>query len=103
MDGGKRVRDRRIEVGLSLKQLAEKAKVNYVFLSRLERSMEKPSEDLVRRLADALEYSGNVEELIASFGKVPATIEKLILDDPSAVIELPAFFKSRRARKERKN
>jgi transcriptional regulator with XRE-family HTH domain len=103
MDGGKRVRDRRIEVGLSLKKLAEKAKVNYVFLSRLERAMEKPSEDLVRRLAAALDYPGNVEELIASFGKVPATIERLILNDPSAVIELPAFFKSRRARKERKN
>lgn len=103
MDGGKTVRDRRIELGLSLKELAEKAGVNYVFLSRLERGMEKPSEDLVRRLAAALNISMNIDQLVASFGKVPTSIEKLILDDPSAVVDLPAFFKSRRIRKEKKN
>ena len=103
MDGGKIVRGKRLELGLSLKALAEKANVHYVFLSRLERGMEKPSEDLVRRIATALQYDGNVEELTASFGKVPLSIEKLILDDPSAVVDLPAFFKSRRARKEKKN
>jgi transcriptional regulator with XRE-family HTH domain len=98
MNGGKIVRERRLKLGLSLKALAEKANVHFVFLSRLERGMERPSEDLVRRIAAALDYKGNVEELTASFGKVPASIEKLILDDPSAVVDLPAFFKSRRAR-----
>jgi len=101
MDGGKIVSEKRLALGLSLKALAEKANVNYVFLSRLERGMDRPSEDLVRRIATALGFKGNVEELTASFGKVPASIEKLILDDPSAVVDLPAFFKSRRARKEK--
>ena len=103
MDSGKHVREKRMELGLSLKDLAERAKVHYVYLSRLERGMEKPSEDLVRRLASALKLEANVDELVAGFGKIPASIEKLILDDPSAVVDLPAFFKSRRTRKESKN
>ena len=99
MNGGKTIRELRIQLGLSLKQLAEKARVHYVFLSRLESGLEKPSEDLIKRLAKEVEYKGNIEELIASFGKIPTTIEKLILDDPSAVVELPAFFKSRRKKR----
>lgn len=100
MDGGKIIREKRMELGLSLKELANKANVNYVFLSRLERGMERPSEDLIRRLADALSYKENIEELITKFGKVPESIEKMIIDDPSAVVELPAFFKSRRKKEE---
>jgi hypothetical protein len=65
-------------------------------LSKLERGLETPSEDLIKVLAGKLNFEGNIDELIASFGKVPASIKQLILDDPSSVIELPAFFKSRR-------
>jgi transcriptional regulator with XRE-family HTH domain len=103
MDGGQIIRERRLALSLSLKELAAKANVGYVFLSRLERGMEKPSEDLVRRLAAAVGYQGNLDKLVASFGKVPASIEKLIIEDPNAVVDLPAFFKSRRTRKERKS
>ena len=102
MNGGNIIREMRMQHGLSLKELALKANVNYVFLSRLERNIERPSEDLVRRLADVLHYEGNIDELIASFGQIPSSIEKYILDDPSAVIDLPAFFKSRRKRMEEK-
>ena len=58
------VRQLRLEKGLSIRALADKADVNYVFLSRLERGLETPSEDLVRRLAKALDYDGDINELI---------------------------------------
>ena len=94
--GGEIIRNLRLEKGLSLKDLGEQVKVNYVYLSRLERGMEIPSETLIKQLAENLNYKGNFDELVASFGKVPTAIKQLILDDPSSVIELPAFFKSRR-------
>jgi transcriptional regulator with XRE-family HTH domain len=94
--GGEIIRNLRLENGLSLKALGEQVDVNYVYLSRLERGLEIPSETLIKSLAKNLNYKGNLDELVASFGKVPTSIKQLILDDPSSVIELPAFFKSRR-------
>jgi transcriptional regulator with XRE-family HTH domain len=94
--GGEIIRNLRLEKGLSLKDLGEQVKVNYVYLSRLERGLEIPSETLIKTLAENLDYNGNLDELVAGFGKVPTSIKQLILDDPSSVIELPAFFKSRR-------
>jgi transcriptional regulator with XRE-family HTH domain len=94
--GGEVIRNLRLEKGLSLKDLGEQVNVNYVYLSRLERGLEIPSEILIKSLAENLNYKGNLDELVASFGKVPVAIKQLILDDPSSVIELPAFFKSRR-------
>lgn len=94
--GGEVVRNLRIQKGLSVRALADIASVNYVFLSKLERGLEAPSEDLIRRLASSLGYEGEINELIASFGKVPKEIEKLILENPDSMVDLPAYFKSRR-------
>ncbi len=96
MTGGEIIRELRMQKGYSLKELSEKVDVNYVFLSKLERNMDFPSEELIKRLASVLDYQGDILELIASFGKVPETIKQMILEDPSSVVELPAFFKSRR-------
>lgn len=96
--GGETIRDLRMKKGLSVRALAELANVNYVFLSKLERGLETPSEDLIRRLAASLDYNGDLNELVAMFGKVPQVIEKLILENPDAMVDLPAYFKSRKKR-----
>jgi len=95
-NGGEIIRKLRLEKGLSLKDMGEQVDVNYVYLSRLERGLEIPSETLIKSLAENLVYEGNIDELIASFGKIPTSIKQMIVDDPSVVIELPAFFKSRK-------
>jgi len=97
--GGQIIRELRVSKGLSLKEVASKANVNYVFLSRLERGLEKPSEELIRRLSEVAGYSGDLNTLIARFGKVPQEIHKMVIDDPESVVELPAFFKSRRRKR----
>jgi transcriptional regulator with XRE-family HTH domain len=94
--GGKVIRELRMSKRLTLKQLAEMVDVNYVFLSRMERGLESVSEELIERLIDTLGYNGDKNELIAKFGKVPSDIQKMIIDDPQSVIDLPAYFKSRR-------
>ena len=99
--GGEIIRELRLNKGMTIKELASTVNKHYVFLSRLERNMEKPSEELIRQLSKALDYPGNTDVLTASFGRIPERIEKFILDDPDAMVELPAFFKKRT--KERKN
>ena len=97
--GGQLIRELRMGKGSSLKEAAAAAEVNYVFLSRLERGLETPSENLVRRLATVVGYEGDLNTLVARFGKVPEQIHKLLIDDPDSVVELPAFFKSRRRKR----
>jgi transcriptional regulator with XRE-family HTH domain len=93
--GGQIIRDLRIAKGMSIKELADAVNKNYVFLSRMERGMEKPSEELIKSLAVALNYKGKIDVLVASFGRIPAHIQKMMLDDPDSMIELPAFYKKR--------
>ena len=98
MLGGNLIRELRLKKRLTLKQLGELVDTHYVFLSRLERNMEKPSEELIKKLAKTLDYKDNVNILIASFGRLPVEIAKLILEDPSSMVELPAFYKKRKRR-----
>ena len=98
-NGGSIIRGLRLNKGLTLKGLSDLANVNYVFLSKLERGYEKPSEDLVRRLAEKLDYKGDVDTLVAKFGVIPLQIKKMILDAPESIVDLPEFFKTRRKKK----
>lgn len=52
---GERVRTRRNELGLSLRDLAEKTELSATFLSGLERGLVNPTLSSIRRLANALE------------------------------------------------
>ena len=101
-NGGEIIRELRLKKGLTIKDVAEKIGVHYVFLSRLERNMEKPAEDTVVKLANLLEYENDVNILIASFGRVPKSIEKIILDDPELINQLPQFYKNVKRRKNNK-
>ena len=51
---GKRLRKRRAELGLTLRELAEQTNLTPSFISQLERSMTSPSLNSIQRLADAL-------------------------------------------------
>lgn len=95
-EGSKIIRTLRMEKGVSIRNLAEIAQVNYVFLSKVERGIENPGEDLIMRIAKALDYDGNINQLIAKFGKIPNEIKKIILDDPNLITEIPSFYKTRK-------
>ncbi|NPV57063.1 MAG: helix-turn-helix transcriptional regulator [Anaerolineae bacterium] len=51
---GKRLKKRRVELGLTLRQLAEMTSLTPSFISQLERGMTTPSLNSIQRLADAL-------------------------------------------------
>ena len=93
--GGEIIRFLRQQKKMTLKMLAKKAGIHYVFISRMERGMEKPSEKLIRRLGEILEYRGNMDVLVASFGRVPDSLTRFILNNPEVVAELPALLEER--------
>lgn len=97
--GAKVIRDLRLQQGFSVRKLAELANVNYVFLSKVERGLLSPGEELIIRLAEVLNYQEDINQLIASFGKIPSEIKKIILDDPNFITEIPAFYKTIKNRK----
>ena len=51
---GKRIRDKRQQAGLSLKELAEKTGLTPGFLSQIERDISEPSITSLRKIADVL-------------------------------------------------
>ncbi|TCT16748.1 XRE family transcriptional regulator [Natranaerovirga pectinivora] len=51
---GAKIRDKRKEVGLSLKELAEKTNLTPGFLSQIERDLAEPSITSLRKLSEAL-------------------------------------------------
>lgn len=51
---GEKIRNKRIELGMSLKELAEKTGFTSGFLSQIERDMAEPSITSLRKIADAL-------------------------------------------------
>lgn len=51
---GAKIRDRRVEIGMSLKELAEKSDLTPGFLSQVERELTEPSITSLRRISSAL-------------------------------------------------
>src|SRR5688572_9575789 len=84
MKFGKRIRELRNAKGWSLRALAERVKVGFTYLSRVENERlnfgDYPSDALIHRLADALET--DEEELLMLAEKVPDRIRKRVLQRP---------------------
>ena len=55
MELGHRLRTRRQELGLSLRELAERVGLTASFLSQIERDLASPSIESLRKISDALE------------------------------------------------
>jgi transcriptional regulator with XRE-family HTH domain len=49
---GKRIREKRLQAGMSLKELAEKSNLTSGFLSQIERELAEPSITSLRKIAD---------------------------------------------------
>ena len=84
---GEFIRAQRSLAKLSLRQLAEKAKVSNPYLSQVERGLYKPSAEVLKGIAEALNISA--ESLYARIGLVdeakhekPPSVEDAIRLDP---------------------
>jgi transcriptional regulator with XRE-family HTH domain len=81
---GERLRELRRAKSLSQRALAERVGVNFTYLSRCETGTldfaQYPSEDLIRRLAAALE--ADEDELLILARKVPPVIRERVFERP---------------------
>jgi transcriptional regulator with XRE-family HTH domain len=84
MKFGQRVRALRQERGLSQRALASLIGINFTYVSKIENERldfgEYPSEDLIRRMAAALEVDG--DELLILAKKIPDPIRQRVFQRP---------------------
>ena len=92
---GERIRRRRAEHKLGLRETATKIGISPTYLSRIETKDEKtpPAEDVIRKLATLL--NDDFDELMQLAGRVPEDVEKVIKGDPS----MPAFLRTAKEQK----
>lgn len=70
----------------SLRKIATKLNVQPSYLSKIERCLENPSEEMVIKIAK--EYNQNEDVLLAMVGKVSSRLQSIILKNPVAFSEL---------------
>ncbi|MFM2421096.1 MAG: helix-turn-helix domain-containing protein [Deltaproteobacteria bacterium] len=92
---GERIRRKRAEHKLGLRETATKVGISPTYLSRIETMDEKtpPAEDVIRKLATLL--NDDFDELMQLAGRVPEDVEKVIKGDPS----MPAFLRTAKEQK----
>jgi HTH-type transcriptional regulator, competence development regulator len=83
---GDRVRALRSAMGLSQRALGERVGVSFTYISKVENGKldfgDYPSEDLIRRLAAALD--ADEEELLLLAEKIPEPIRRRFFERPDA-------------------
>ncbi len=74
---GDRVRELRKAQGMSQRNLAERSRIDFTYLSKIENGrIEPPSEDVIRRIAEQLD--ANADELILLADKFPSDLAQEI-------------------------
>ena len=86
MTFGERLRELRKAKNLSQRALADKVDINFTYLSKVEGEKldfaQYPSEELIRKLAKALD--ADVDELILLAKKIPPDIRERVIERPDA-------------------
>ena len=78
---GRYLRERRVQMGLSQRALAQSLRVDFSYVSKLENGREDPpSEDTLHRLATILAVPD--DRLLAMAGKLPAELRQRASADP---------------------
>lgn len=77
---GKTIKKLRSEKNLSIKRLSMELKVDYSYISKLENSHSKPSEEFIRKISAFFNY--DPEELMLQAGKIPPDLLKILINNP---------------------
>ena len=87
---GERIRRKRAEQKLGLRETATKVGISPTYLSRIETMDEKtpPAEDVIRKLADLLQ--DDFDELMTLAGRVPEDALNVVKADPT----MPEFLRT---------
>ena len=84
MEFGKLLKDRRKELNVSQRQLAEWVGVDFTYISKIENEiLAPPSEETIQKMAHVLQT--DAIQWILSAGKIPAEFQKVIIEEPHVV------------------
>ena len=83
---GELVRRYRLRAGLTQRELAKHAGLDFTYLSKIESSkVPPPTRDVVEALAKESKLSAEErEEFVAAAGKIPTDLEELVVREPEA-------------------
>lgn len=83
---GEKVRHLRKAKGLTQRDLADRVKVNFTYISKIENGKldfgEYPSDDLIRKLARVL--GADADEMFLLAEKIPEPIKRRVIQRPAA-------------------
>lgn len=82
---GQRVRGRRLELGLTQRDVADAVGITVPYMSKIEAGKETPTEEKIARLAATLRL--NPDELILAAGRMPADVMDRLAADPTKALE----------------
>ena len=87
---GQRIRRKRLEKDLGLREMARQVEISPAYLSRVETDEEKtpPGEETLRAISGAL--GDDFDELMHLAGRVPSDVGEMIRQDP----DLPHFLRT---------
>jgi len=94
---GKIIKRERNNRGWTLRDMAQRVKSNFAYLSQIEAGLAKPSEELVERITDAFDYEGEDRERFMFIARGVSAQIKEIKDKYPTVA--PQYFR-KAARKE---
>ena len=93
MGFGQKIRSLRKAKNLSQRDLADKVKVNFTYISKIENEKldfgDYPSEELIVKIAKALD--ADADELLILAKKVPEGVRKRVIQRPDAFRKLAAL------------
>jgi transcriptional regulator with XRE-family HTH domain len=78
------LRKLRSELGLSLRQAADKLGISESFLSQIENRKRKPSSELIHAMAEL--FQCDFDELSLSIGLIPRWVEAALRETPAIAI-----------------
>lgn len=78
----------RIVRGLGTRELSRLLNISHTHLRRLESDISRPSEELVRKLAETLKL--NFDDLMISANRIPVDIQEYLLRNPSELRRIRA-------------
>jgi transcriptional regulator with XRE-family HTH domain len=91
---GARIKRHRLAAGLTQRQLADKVGVGVPHISKVEADREKPSDDLIVRLAKV--FSVDADELFLTARRLPPALAEDVASDPAKALQ---YFRTMRDRR----
>ena len=89
---GQRIRRERLSLSMTQRNLAEKVGVGTPHISKIEAGRESPSDELLRRVADAL--SCDYDEMMLAAGRLPADLMQSLASDPQSSLQFLRQWKA---------